>query len=382
MKVLITSDWYLPTINGVVNSIIVLCSELQKRGHEVEIVTLSPTIHSYRVGNVTYIGSISAEKIYPEARLRSRLAKEYVSRIIAWKPDVIHSQCEFSTFIIAKKIAKATSAPIIHTYHTVYEDYSHYFLPSATLAHYAVSMFSKIISKHVNCLIAPTEKIRELLCSYKIHTDIRVVPSGIDLSLFEAEYPKEQIDALRNSLGIPETNKVLINIGRIAKEKNIGELICSIASLKRKDVTLLLVGDGPFRPQLEELAKRTELNVVFAGMIPHDNIGLYYKLGNIFVSASTSETQGLTYDEALASGLPCLCRKDKCIDNVIINGYNGWQFENTEEFTNKLSYFLSDTHLLEELSANARKSAEKFGAPFFAESIIKIYEDISTVNKK
>ena len=377
MKILITSDWYLPTINGVVNSVTVLKDELIKEGHEVEIVTLSPTIHSYKVGNVTYIGSLSVKRIYPEARLRSRIARDFISDIINWKPDVIHSQCEFSTFTIATKVARATSAPIIHTYHTVYEDYSHYFLPSVTLAHHAVSAFSKFISKHVNCLIAPTEKIRELLLSYKIRTDIRVVPSGIDLSLFTREHSRAELSELKESLGIPENNKVILNIGRIAKEKNIDEIIRAVGALKRRDVTLLLVGDGPYRPELEKLTRDTDAGVVFAGMIPHNVIGLYYRLGDIFVSASTSETQGLTYDEALASGLPCLCRKDRCIDGVIVNDYNGWQFESFEEFLSKLSELLSDEEKLKTLGKNAKLTGEKFGTKYFAGSMIEIYKDVA-----
>ncbi len=373
MKILITTDLYLPSVNGVVNSVMELTRELTAKGHEIRTVTLSSSIHSRREGNVTYIGSVSADAIYPEVRLRSRTARELIGEIIEWCPDVIHSQCEFSTFTVAKKVAKATGAPIVHTYHTVYEDYSHYFMPSVTLAHYAVSGFTKTISKHVDCMIAPTNKIRDLLSSYHIRSELAVVPSGIDLSIFQRERTKEEIKALKDSLKIPENHRVLVNVGRIAKEKNLTELIYTLSRLNMSDITLVLVGDGPFRQELEESAKKIPFNVVFAGMIPHSEIDIYYKMGDVFVSASTSETQGLTYDEALACGLPCICKRDACLDGVIINEYNGWQFESGKEFYSTLQKILSSKELLEKMSENAKISAEKFSSKAFAESVEGIY---------
>ena len=381
MKILITTDLYLPSVNGVVSSVLVLTDELTRAGHEVEIVALSSTIHSYKQGRVTYIGSISADRIYPEVRLRSRSAREHIAKIIDWKPDIIHSQCEFSTFTVAKKIAKATGAPIVHTYHTVYEDYSHYFIPSTTLAHYAVSGFTQYVSKQVSCMIAPTEKIKKLLSDYKVRCPIEVIPSGIDLSAFKRERTPEEINALKRSLKIPEGNKVLVFVGRIGKEKNISEIIYGLAKLNRTDVTLLLVGDGPYRARLEEELQGVKLSVIFAGMIPHSEIDIYYKAGDIFVSASTSETQGLTYDEALACSLPAICKRDACLDGVIIDGYNGWQFNDSSELIAHLNTVLSDPSLLMQMKRNALESSEKFSSETFGRNILSTYNKVLTEKK-
>ena len=127
MKILITNEWYTPTINGVVISIVTLEKELKKLGHDVRILTLSNGIKSYKRDHVIYIRSIGAEKIYPGARIAFSKDNQYIEEIIEWKPDIIHTQCEFSTFRIAKHIAKKCAIPIVHTYHTVYEDYTHYF---------------------------------------------------------------------------------------------------------------------------------------------------------------------------------------------------------------------------------------------------------------
>lgn len=133
MKVLITTDWYKPVINGVVTSVLSLADGLEALGHEVRILTLSGTIHSYCEGNVTYIGSVSVGKIYPNARLKTAMTHGYVRDLIAWKPDVVHSQCEFSTFFLARRITQICRVPLVHTYHTVYEDYTHYFSPSISV---------------------------------------------------------------------------------------------------------------------------------------------------------------------------------------------------------------------------------------------------------
>ena len=121
MKILITSDWYLPAVNGVVTSVKNLRRELEARGHEVRVLTLSQNRHSCRKDGVTCLGSVAAGLIYPGARLRTALAGKWVREIVEWGPDVVHSQCEFSTFFLARRIAEELDIPLVHTYHTVYE---------------------------------------------------------------------------------------------------------------------------------------------------------------------------------------------------------------------------------------------------------------------
>ena len=123
MRVLITTDWYEPVINGVVTSVMNLSRQLRERGHEVKILTLSRTFHSYIEGDVVYAGSIGLGCIYPQARLKiPKAAGDYMEMLLEWKPDIVHSQCEFSTFFLAKRIASELHVPIVHTYHTVYEE--------------------------------------------------------------------------------------------------------------------------------------------------------------------------------------------------------------------------------------------------------------------
>lgn len=170
MKILITTDWYEPVINGVVTSVINLKNGLTARGHEVRILTLSHTIHSYTENEVTYIGAFSADKIYPQARIKIKTTRlRCVKDLIAWQPDIVHSQCELSTFRLGKKIAKKLKIPFIHTYHTVYENYTHYFLPSVWIGKKLVSCFTRRTLQKTDCVVVPSEKVRFILDSYNVH---------------------------------------------------------------------------------------------------------------------------------------------------------------------------------------------------------------------
>ncbi len=379
MKILITTDWYAPSINGVVTSVLNLQRELAAQGHDVKVLTLSRTLRSYRIGNVTYIGAVSAGKIYPGARLRTSPARHLLAALIQWCPDVIHSQCEFCTFLIARKVANATGAPLVHTYHTVYEDYTHYFSPSRKWGRHAIAAFSRLVLSHTAAVIAPTEKVENLLLNYRVRQPLYVIPTGIDLSLFSDPPAPERLRQIKEKLGISEVSFLLVYVGRLAEEKNVDALLHCLASLRRKDVSLLLVGNGPYRSMLEAEARELgiEKNVIFAGMVSPQEVPDYYHLGNLFVSASTSETQGLTYLEALSSGLPALCRYDPCLTGVIEDGINGWQFRDSVEFRAYLNRFLENRKLQVEMSRQAVKLAnENFSAAAFAAHVLEVYRQV------
>lgn len=376
MKVLITTDWYAPVINGVVTSVLLLQSELEKMGHEVRVVTLANRLHSYKEGNVYYMGSVSANKIYPGARLRVNRTRSLLQELVAWRPDVIHSQCEFSSFRVAYALSSRLGVPIVHTYHTVYEDYTHYFSPSVRVGRAVVSVFSRWICGRTACVVAPSKKVERLLLDYGVRCRIEVIPTGVDLRAYRQEPDPAEMAALRRRWSIPEGHTVLLYLGRMAKEKNLEQLIDQIAGSGRRDVSLLLVGDGPDREEVLHYARQKGLDVIFTGMVPHSEVANYYRLGDLFVTASTSETQGLTYFEALAAGVPVLCRRDACVDGVVENGVNGWQYEDGKSFGEHLSVFCSDRALRERMRREARASSEKFSAEAFGAAAAKLYASV------
>ena len=376
MKVLITTDWYAPVINGVVTSVLLLQRELEALGHDVRVVTLSNSLHTYKDGAVYYMGSVSAGKIYPGARLKLNRNRSMMQELIAWRPDVIHSQCEFSSFRVAAALSNRLGIPIVHTYHTVYEDYTHYFSPSVRVGKYVVSAFSRWICGRAACIVAPSRKVERLLRDYGISCRIEVIPTGVDLRAFRKEPAPGRMEELRRRWSIPENHTILLYLGRMAKEKNLEQLVDQVAAAGRRDVTLLLVGDGPDREAILDYARGKGVPVIFTGMVPHSEAPDYYRLGDLFITASTSETQGLTYFEALAAGVPVLCRRDSCVDGVVENGVNGWQYERAEDFSRWLTDFCGDAGLRRRMSQAARASAEKFSAESFGAAAERLYQSL------
>ncbi len=375
MKILLTTDWYRPVVNGVVTSVVNLTEGLRARGHEVRILTLSDSLCSYREGAVTRIGSIGVGVFYPDARIRAAWGGELVQELIDWKPDIVHSQCEFSTFSFAKRIARACHCPLLHTYHTVYENFTHYFSPNLRVGRFLAARFSRRILAQTDGVIVPTEKIRTMLQGYGVTAPISTVPSGLQLQPFLEPMPPDTRTALRQQLGFREQELVLVSVGRLAKEKNLEELLALLFAAP-ENVKLLLVGDGPYRQHLENMVHRygMEARVVFTGMVAPERVAAYYKAGDVFVSASRSETQGLTYIEAMACGLPLLCRRDACLRGVLRPGETGFSYQTILEFM----AFLRALELpfrRERLGKTARQIArERFTETGFAQAVLQVYQ--------
>lgn len=385
MKILITTDAFSPMINGVVTSIMNLSEELTKLGHDVRILALATEYHSKKVDNVYYIHSFGV-KFYPNARATVVHRSRYINEIMEWQPDIIHTQTEFCTFFIAKRIAKKLNIPMVHTYHTMYEHYTNYFIKSEFVGHKAVVLFSKEIIKNVEAVIAPTVKTKNTLEHYGVQTPIEVIPTGLKLTKFQKPMSPEERAARRKALGIEENDKVLITVGRLGSEKNIDEILANMAQVFKTNhnIKLLIVGDGPHKEALQQEAERLQIanRVIFAGMVPLNEVDRYYRLGDMFVSASISETQGLTYIEALISGLPLLCRQDDCLKGVLEHGENGFIYNDREEYLKYLQMLLQDEVLYKKLSINAARGAEKFSAEAFGKSAQLLYERVIESHKR
>ena len=368
MKILLTSDTWTPTVNGVVTSATTLKRELESRGHEVRVLTLSQNSRTYTERDVTYLGSLDAGRVYPGARLRSPALHGALHELAQWSPDVVHSQCEFSTFSPARYLAKAAGAPLIHTYHTVYEDYTHYFSPSRCMGRRLAALFTRSICNCCDAVIAPTPKIRSLLLGYGVQCPVQILPTGLELTRFAV--PRD--DALRRRLHLPDDKKVLLYLGRLAKEKDISTLISVMPDLP--DAVLLVVGDGPERAALTQLAQHLQLadRVIFTGMVSPADVPRYYALADAFVSASASEAQGLTYLEALAAGLPLLCRDDPCLKNLVQQGQNGYVWQNPAQLV-RLSHTLLYRDDPDILRKNAVASARPYSAAAFAAAAEQLY---------
>jgi 1,2-diacylglycerol 3-alpha-glucosyltransferase len=234
----------------------------------------------------------------------------------------------------------------------------------------------RFFSERLSAIIAPTEKTKRTLREYGIKKPIFVIPSGIQLSKFTLPQDNDFIAAKKAEYGIQPGDRVLLYIGRIGREKNLEDIITYFQrlSIEERNLKLLIVGGGPDLLRLQGLIAPGTKNIIFTGMVSPDEVHLYYKIGDIFVTASTSETQGITYIEAMASGLPILCRQDECIEELVSDGVTGFTFVNCGEFIKKAKMILGDPSLQQSTIAAAKEKADVFSIENFAKYVEDTYQ--------
>ncbi|TQR04660.1 glycosyltransferase family 4 protein [Psychrobacillus soli] len=386
MKIGLFTDTYYPQINGVATSVLILKENLERLGHQVYVFTTTDPNATENERNVYRMPSI------PFASAR-RLGMFYHTGLVKFikrlKLDVIHTHTEFSLGVFGRSMARKLNIPLLHTYHTIYEDYTHYIVKFKLFDFIAKNTARKISANFCNSVdkvIVPTEKVKDLLHSYKVKQHMSIIPTGVELSKFSSfTKSSKEVKNLRTELNISENDKVLLYIGRISEEKNIGELLISMKALLSSDSNMkfVLIGDGLERNNLEDLAIKLGIKnqTIFAGERPWDSIGMYYQLGDVFVSASQSETQGLTYIEALASGLPVVAKSDQCLDGVLQNGVNGYTFQQEDDFLQSINKILTNETNKELMSIGAIQSAEKFSATQFALAVEATYNNVLVESK-
>ena len=239
--------------------------------------------------------------------------------------------------------------------------------------------------KTVDELIVPTYKTYKLFKDkYKVKRDISIIETGIDIKKFNLN-KKINKDIERKKLGLSKNDFVLLSLGRIAKEKNLDFLIESMNNFKNTNIKLLIIGNGPYEKKLKKDVIKYNLsnNIIFKKKVPWNLVYKYYKLSDLFVTASHSETQGLTVLEALSSGTPVVCINDDSFKNVVINNINGKIFKNKKEFTNIINTLYKDKKLLNKFINNATITGECFSTDKFCDRIINVYKKaINNKNKE
>jgi len=393
MRIGIFTDTYPPFINGVSTSIVMLKKALEKQGHTVYIVTVNNENMKYKYEEDDKVIRIPGIPIgIYDYRLSGIYPVKILNKIRKWKLDVIHSQTEFGVGTFARIVAKQFRIPLVHTYHTMYEDYVHYITKG-----YFMGASRKIVEyltlfycdKTISELIVPTEKTKELFKEkYHVNRNVYVVPTGIEIERFYKENNSNlDILAKRDELGILKDDFVILFVGRIGKEKNIDLLIEGLKKIinkKIKKIKLVIVGDGPDFGFYKEMVLKNKLDkyVVFTGKVPWENIPNYYLLCDLFATASVTETQGLTVIEAMAASKPVICINDESFINTVTHMEDGIIFDDVDGFVDGVTLLYKDRKKLEKFSLNARKNASKHSSSNFASSVLEVYKIAIKNNKK
>ena len=387
MRVGIFTESYPPLVNGVSTSILMLEHALTKLGHEVFIITVSDNKKDYVLennGHILRLPSVNLANCY-DYKMTSVYPIKAVNMIKKMNLDVIHSNVEFTVGIFARVVSEQLSIPLVHTYHTNWEDYTHYITKNKKilddickkLLKYLVVFFE---DKTVTELIVPSNKIYNLFKDkYKFTKNIHIIQTGIETSKFYKEnFNQKDINSLKKKLGIKKKDFVVMTVSRLAKEKSVDRIINNHKELVKKysNMKLLIVGDGPDIDKLKDEAKSLGVSdsVIFTGKVPLNDIPIYYQLGNVFVTASKSETQGLTVVEAISSSLPVVAVKDDSFVNSVIEEFNGFVFTGDEKYINSISKLYEDKDLYNRLSNQSRLLSEDFSSEYFALKVLKVYE--------
>ena len=388
MKIGIFSDTYFPQLNGVATSIRTIATALEARGHSVYIFTpADPRCYEgYDTLNVYRLPSVPV-RFVRDYRAGYVFSPSLAKKIVDLNLDIIHTQTEFCLGSLGRAISTTQGIPLVHTYHTMYEDYVHYIGGGHLISKDMVRDFSGIYCNTATAVIAPTKKTEQLLKSYGVTKPISIIPTGIDTSNFRKDqFQPEEILELRKSLRLKADTPVIVSIGRIAKEKSIDVVISALPRLIEKlpDLKMVIVGEGN---EIENLGKFAESigvsdHVLFTGGKPWDEIGKYYQLGNVFCSASVSETQGLTFAEAMAAGVPVVAKKDECIENIITDNVTGLLFESNEDLPELLYRALTDKALSSRLSQASVAAMEALSVETFADSVETLYQSILDSGEK
>lgn len=378
MKIGFFTDTYFPQVSGVATSIKTLKEELEKNGHEVYIFTTTdPNADKLekdviRMPSVPFVSFKDRRVVVRGMWYAYLVAKEL-------ELELIHTHTEFGAGILGKMVAKKLKIPLIHTYHTMYEDYLHYIAKGKVLRQSHVKYLSRLFANHTTGVVCPSERVIDTLRGYGVVTPLRVIPTGIDIEKFKrADITNEDIEKLRQSLHIEKDQLMILSLSRISYEKNIQALVYGLPQIIKAypNARMVIVGKGPYLEELQELITTLDLSeyVQFTGEVANDDVALYYKAADFFVSASTSETQGLTYTEAMAAGTPCVVEGNAYLNRLFDHPSLGRTFETDQDFAPALIDYIKsevphDPQVLE-------SKLYEISSTHFGEAMIEFYEDM------
>ncbi|GAA6112598.1 glycosyltransferase family 4 protein [Apilactobacillus apinorum] len=376
MNIGIFTDTYFPQVSGVATSIKTLKDQLENDGHQVYIFTTTdPHVDKsacekniFRFSSIPFI-SFTDRRIAVRGMIQAyQIAKKL-------NLDIIHTQTEFSMGIIGKVVAKFLRIPCVHTYHTMYEDYLHYVAKGKILRPIHVKDATLAFCHNMSGVVAPSTKVLDTLVRYGVKSPIRIIPTGINIGKFNTDSDFD----LRTNLGVSADAKILLSVSRLAYEKNIKELINSMPAILtgQPNTHLVIVGDGPAKDDLKQQTNDMKLNdnVHFVGEINNDEVYKYYHSADIFVSTSNSESQGLTYIEAMAAGVKVVVSSSPYTEELLSNKSLGMTFGTPEGYIEKVLEYLnanqqSDTQQDIELRT---KKLHEISSENFANRIVDFY---------
>ncbi|KJR98506.1 MAG: glycosyl transferase family 1 [Peptococcaceae bacterium BRH_c4a] len=380
MKIGIFTDSYRPYTSGVVNSIELFTRDLTGLGHQVQI--FAPNYpRCQKDSSVFRFASVPAPT-NPDFSLAIPFSRRLKPAIIKFKPDIIHVHSPFLLGRLGAKCARNIGVPLVFTFHTLYDLYVHYIPFGQEIVRQITRRYYREFCNGCDLVITPTEIIAEHLRNNGITSDIKPIPTGIDIEKFKSRDNKW----IHRHYGIPQNTRVLLCVGRLGKEKNLGFIIemYNWISQKYPDTVLVIVGGGPEEQSLKNRVQELGLQerVIFPGMVDSQEVFKYYCSAYLFVFSSVTETQGLVLGEAKAAGVPSVAVSAYGVKEMISHGEDGFLTQNRmDDFREKIDLLLNDEDLRNKMGAAALLNSIKMSSRNSAEKLIMCYEELLSVQR-
>jgi 1,2-diacylglycerol 3-alpha-glucosyltransferase len=380
MKILFISDVYFPRINGVSTSMETYHRNLRLLGHVVHVIAPD---YARPSSDETDIMRVPSRRIPfdPEDRLMSFMwVMSQQTKLRSENYDLIHTQTPFVAHYLGVKLACVLGIPCVETYHTFFEEYLHHYVPliPKNVTRFIATRFSRHQGNSLDGMVVPSRPMLKVLKGYGITTPTEVIPTGIE----PASFVLGDRAAFRNKHGIPQDRPVILFVGRVAHEKNIGFLLKVVDRIRHEisNILLVIAGEGPALKSLEHEVRdlRLSQNVLFVGYLDrHADLNDCYRAADVFVFSSRTETQGLVLLEAMAQGVPVVSIAELGTRDVLREGSGVWiAREDLTDFSRKVVTLLGDQRACKALGDSGREYATEWSAHRQAKRMLSFYEGI------
>jgi len=379
LRIALFTDSYLPTVDGVVTSVLATRRQLEAHGHRVFVFAPEDPNDGNRVERDTIFVKAREFRPYPGYRLAIFPGHE-VEIVDDLDVDVLHSHGVGFMGIKGLWCSWATKTPIVQTFHTLVQEAIPFYSPVGLNLHLlerGLRLYLRVFLNHCEGVVVPTRailgEIRALAPRARISG---VIPTGIDPQRF---HPGVNGCEVRSRWGL-NGHDIVLHVGRVSPEKSLGTLINAFpyVKLENPDAKLLVVGSGPYMDRYYGLVKKRDLvgDVIFTGFVPDADLPRYYAACDAFAIASKFETQGLVVLEALATGKPVAGANKRAIPEFVRHGGNGFLFEpdNPREAAKAILGCLDHR---DEMRAAARETALAYSIDRCTRRLEAVYEGLA-----
>ncbi len=378
MRIGMMTDLYKPHVSGITNHIALNKKVMEAAGHEVLVFTLGDEDFIDDETGVIRSPGLPVEGIVPAEGVQFNLRYHRRAQRLLYSMDVVHVHHPFISGSMALRYCKPRGIPIVFTNHTRYDLYYQVYFSwiPEILGETAMRAYLPAFCRSIDLVIAPSAGMKKVMLEFGINSGIEVIPNGVDLAPIQSARMAD-----RSEFGLDDQAVVLLFVGRLGVEKNLSFLLRAFSGLVSAypdmDVHLLLVGDGPERDNLADLARHMGIaqRVHFAGLVPYERLPNYLRMSDAFVTASVTEAHPLTVIEAMAAGLPVLGIDSPGVGDTIVDSETGLLAnEDLAGFTAKMVRMVTETELRRQLGENAREASEQFAIERTSQVLLDAYE--------